>query len=102
MDEYREILKKLVDWDDFLRTESNLPGPRGNLELAHAAADLEGRERIEHFLSFTPQIALVNTPDYGQRCAPDNEGKPEEKPVDQNGQSLGGGLPGANRRLTEK
>ena len=62
-DNYREILSNLKDWDDYLRTESNLPGPRGNLELAHAAADLGDRERFEHFLSFDPQRAPVNTPD---------------------------------------
>jgi len=63
VDEYRETLGKLGDWDDYLRAESGLPGPRGNLELAHAAADLGDRERFEHFLSFDPQRAPVNTPD---------------------------------------
>jgi hypothetical protein len=62
-DEYREILKKLDDWDEYLRAESGLPGPRGNLELAHAAADLGDRERFEHFLSFDAGRAPVNTPD---------------------------------------
>ena len=63
VDGYREILKKLDKWDDYLRSESNLPGPRGNLELAHAVADLADRKRIEHFLTFDPQRAPVNTPD---------------------------------------
>jgi hypothetical protein len=63
IDKYREILKTLDDWDDYLRAESNLPGPRGNLELAHAAADLENLDQIEHFLSFDPQRAPVNSPD---------------------------------------
>jgi hypothetical protein len=63
IDDYREILEKLDDWDDYLRAESNLPGPRGNLELAHAAADLGNRERFEHFLTFDSQRAPVNTPD---------------------------------------
>ena len=63
VDDYRKTLKRLDDWDDYLRAESNLPGPRGNLELAHAAADLEDHERIQHFLTFTPQLAPVNTPD---------------------------------------
>jgi len=63
VDDYRETLKNLDDWDDYLRAESNLPGPRGNLELAHAAADLEDRERIQHYLTFTPQLAPVNSPD---------------------------------------
>lgn len=62
-DDYRKVLRALDDWDTYLRAESNLPGPRGNLELAHVAADLADRERIEHFLSFTSQIAPVNTPD---------------------------------------
>ncbi len=62
-DKYRETLRKLDDWDDYLRVESGLPGPRGNLELAHAAADLGDRKRFEHFLSFDPQRAPVNTPD---------------------------------------
>ena len=63
VDEYREKLGKMDDWDDYLRAESGLPGPRGNLELAHAAADLGDRERFEHFLSFDSQRAQVNTPD---------------------------------------
>jgi hypothetical protein len=62
VDDYHEILMKLGDWDDYLRAESGLPGPRGNLELAHAAADLGDRERFEHFLSFDAQHAPVNTP----------------------------------------
>jgi HEAT repeat protein len=63
VDEYRETLESLDNWDDYLRAESGLPGPRGNLELAHAAADLGDRERFEHFLSFDPQRAPVDTPD---------------------------------------
>jgi HEAT repeat protein len=62
-DKYREILSKLEDWDDYLRSESNLPGPRGNLELAHVAADLGSRERVEHLLTFDAQRAPVNMPD---------------------------------------
>ena len=63
VDEYRQILEKLDDWDDYLRAESGLPGPRGNLELAHAAADLGDRKRFEHFLTFDPKHAPVNSPD---------------------------------------
>ena len=62
-DDYRKVLRGLADWDTYLRAESNLPGPRGNLELAHVAADLADRNQVEHFLSFAPQIAPVNTPD---------------------------------------
>jgi hypothetical protein len=62
-DEYRNILGNLEDWDDYLRTGSNLPGPRGNLELAHVAADLGDRARFEHFLTFDPRRAPVNSPE---------------------------------------
>jgi len=41
VDDYRQQLRSLTAWDAYLRQESGLPGPRGNLELAHAAA-LEG------------------------------------------------------------
>jgi len=35
-DRYRETLKSVADWEDYLMSESNLPGPRGNLELVAA------------------------------------------------------------------
>ncbi|HUK84793.1 MAG TPA: hypothetical protein VLU95_02915 [Candidatus Acidoferrum sp.] len=38
---YTEKLKSLKDWDSFLMKESGLPGPRGNLELAQAFAELQ-------------------------------------------------------------
>ncbi len=60
---YRDILSKLEDWDTYLRAESNLPGPRGNLELAHAAADVGDRQCFAHLISFDAQRAPVNTPD---------------------------------------
>jgi hypothetical protein len=41
VDDYRRTLRELEDWEPYLRAESRLPGPRANLELAHAAA-LEG------------------------------------------------------------
>jgi hypothetical protein len=61
---YRETLKILGDWIPFLRKESRLPGPRGNLELAYAVAEEGSKEQFEHFLSFqaeenTPEVFLV-------------------------------------------
>jgi hypothetical protein len=42
VDDYRAVLHDLDgDWEPYLIAESRLPGPRANLELAHAAA-LEG------------------------------------------------------------
>jgi hypothetical protein len=59
---YTEKLKALDDWDEYLLRESGLPGPRGNLELAHAAADEGDLKRFEHFLSYTPDLAPTNDP----------------------------------------
>jgi hypothetical protein len=64
IDDYRQRLKKLDNWVPFLRKESGLPGPRGNLELAHAVAQEGNKRRFEKFLSFeaeenTPEVFLV-------------------------------------------
>jgi hypothetical protein len=61
--EYHQILRTLPDWEPYLRAESHLPGPRGNLELAQAAADEATPEQIERLLSYGPDIAAENTPD---------------------------------------
>lgn len=59
---YRQILKTLTDWEPYLLQESGLPGPRGNLELAQVVADEGTRDLFEHFLTFTPEVAPVNSP----------------------------------------
>jgi hypothetical protein len=63
-DDYRQTLRKLDDWIPFLRKNSGLPGPRGNLELAHAVAELGSKKQFKQFLSFqaeenTPEVFLV-------------------------------------------
>lgn len=63
-DDYRQTLKKLDDWIPFLRKNSGLPGPRGNLELAHVVAELGSKKQFKQFLSFqaqenTPEVFLV-------------------------------------------
>jgi hypothetical protein len=64
-DDYRQTLKKLDHWIPFLRKESGLPGPRGNLELAYAVAEEGRREDFENLLSFhqadenTPEVFLM-------------------------------------------
>jgi hypothetical protein len=52
---YRRQLTLLDDWEPYLLRESGLPGPRGNIELAQAAAS-EGT--LPQFLAF-----LMNGPD---------------------------------------
>jgi hypothetical protein len=64
IDDYRQTLKKCKDWVPFLLEESCLPGPRGNLELAHAVAQEGNKTQFELFLSFqaeenTPEVFVV-------------------------------------------
>lgn len=62
-DEYRKILQTLDSWDDYLRRNSGLPGPRGNLELAQVVANDGDQELFDRYASLTPDIAPENTPD---------------------------------------
>jgi hypothetical protein len=61
-DDYRTVLGSLEDWDDYLLSESRLPGPRANLELAYIVADEGSSERFEHLLTYGPERAPTNTP----------------------------------------
>ena len=63
VDDYRQKLKSLDHWDAFLRKESGLPGPRGNLELAEAVADVGNQARFEHLLSLDNAKATTNSPE---------------------------------------
>lgn len=60
IDEYRSALASLADWVPFLKKNSGLPGPRGNLELAYAVAATGTQEQFLHFLTFNGN---ENTPD---------------------------------------
>ena len=62
--EYRLRLKKMDDWVPFLLKNSDLPGPRGNLELAHIVAEMGTKLQFEQFLTFqaeenTPEVFLI-------------------------------------------
>lgn len=57
VDEYRKILKGLVDWDQYLIDESGLPGPRANLELADAVAQEGDIKRFRRYLAYGPEDA---------------------------------------------
>jgi len=62
--DYRQALQGLDDWIPFLKKESGLPGPRGNLELAHAVAQEGNKKQFEKLISFsaeenTPEVFLV-------------------------------------------
>jgi 3-methyladenine DNA glycosylase AlkC len=60
--QYRETLRTLSEWDPYLLQESGLPGPRGNIELAQAVADEGDEPLFRHLLSFEPQQAPTNSP----------------------------------------
>jgi hypothetical protein len=59
---YVEKLKSLDDWDSFLLKESGLPGPRGNLELSQAFADIAVEALIKKYISIKPNDAPENSP----------------------------------------
>lgn len=50
------------EWVAFLLKESNLPGPRGNLELVQAAADEGSLEQFLAWLAYTPEQTPPDTP----------------------------------------
>jgi len=64
LDDYKQTLRTLNDWVPFLKKNSSLPGPRGNLELAYAVADTGTQKQFEHFLTFdgkenTPEVFVL-------------------------------------------
>ena len=70
-DDYRVALTALpaADWEPYLLAHANLPGPRGNLELAQAAADLGTEAQFRRWAALGPdvasgrQAAAENTPE---------------------------------------
>jgi hypothetical protein len=62
VEEYREALRELGDWDSFLLRESGLPGPRGNIELGRAVAEEGDEELFRRFLDYDEATAPTNSP----------------------------------------
>ncbi len=50
-EDYRKALQALDDWVPFLKKNSGLPGPRGNLELANVVAEEGAEKQFNHFLT---------------------------------------------------
>ena len=61
---YQRQLESLPEseWESFLLKHSGLPGPRGNLELAQAAADSGRPEQFERWVKLEVAQAPVNSP----------------------------------------
>jgi hypothetical protein len=65
-DEYRAQLRLLAspkELEAFLKSHSGLPGPRGNLELAHAFAQVGPPELVWRFARLEAAAAPENTPE---------------------------------------
>lgn len=60
-DAHRQALRGLADWDGYLLKESGLPGPRANLELVQAAADLGTPEQFRRWLALGPAATPPKT-----------------------------------------
>jgi hypothetical protein len=70
VDDYRRTLRERQGWEPYLIAESRLPGPRANLELAHAVA-LEGSaERLarlrESGHEFLVMCGVMGLDDFGE------------------------------------
>ena len=61
-EQYRQALQALQEWDDFLLAQSGLPGPRGNLELAHVVAEMGDEARFRRYFALGPEEAPTNSP----------------------------------------
>ncbi|MCX6029183.1 MAG: HEAT repeat domain-containing protein [Chloroflexi bacterium] len=62
---YRSALCALPssDWEPYLLAHANLPGPRGNLELAQAVADMGTEVQFRRWAVLGPDVAPENTPE---------------------------------------
>lgn len=63
IDSYKDFLKINKDWIPFLKDNSNLPGPRGNLELIQAVAQTASIPIIETLLAEDNENPAENTPE---------------------------------------
>jgi hypothetical protein len=64
IEHYRQMLLSTPEagWEQLLLSESGLPGPRGNLELAQAVSELGHSELFWHYSRHSPEEAPVNNP----------------------------------------
>jgi len=63
VDDLRAAFCAAPDPEAFIREHSNLPGPRGNLELAGAVAEEGDEPLFRRLVKWTADRAPVNTPD---------------------------------------
>ncbi len=67
IESYRQELRRLKNWEPFLRKHSGLPGPRANLELVAAVADEGDADRLWHLSASDDEfLALCGTAGLGR------------------------------------
>lgn len=59
VDAHRAELAALDDWTDYLAANSNLPGPRGNLELVAAAGEEADAARADALVATGDEFSMV-------------------------------------------
>jgi hypothetical protein len=61
---YRAALTALpaADWEPYLLANANMPGPRGNLELAVVVADMGDEAQFHRWATLGPDVAPENMP----------------------------------------
>jgi HEAT repeats len=66
-DEYRAALRKLKDWEPYLKKHSGLPGPRANLELVAAVVEEADADRLWRLSASTDEfLATAGTAGLGR------------------------------------
>jgi hypothetical protein len=61
VEDYRQVIRDQKDLRGYLLAHSNLPGPRGNLELAHAAAAEISADLLVEWSNLDCLVAPVNS-----------------------------------------
>lgn len=73
-DVYRAELRKLHDWESYLKKHSGLPGPRANLELVQAVGDEADPDRLWRLSASSDEfLALCGTAGLGRLATTDPE-----------------------------
>jgi hypothetical protein len=72
VEQYRAELRRLVEWEGYLKKNSGLPGPRANLELVEAVGEEADPERLWRLSASSDELfALWGTAGLGHLAAAD-------------------------------
>jgi len=72
VEQYRAELRRLTDWEPFLKRNSGLPGPRANLDLVEAVGEEADAERLWRLSASSDEfLALCGTAGLGHLAVSD-------------------------------